>query len=166
MKEKYYSLTNILSKNADYNAIIGERSNGKTYAVLKRIIEKYSEKNIQGALIRRWADDFKGKRGASMFDALVSNNEISKATKGMWTDVYYFSSRWYMCKYDDEGNRTLDDKPFCFGFALTGMEHDKGTSFPGIGNILFDEFITRSGEFFGLCFSVMLFQPLSDIVKV
>ena len=144
MKEKYYSLTNILSKNADYNAIIGERSNGKTYAVLKRIIEKYSEKNIQGALIRRWADDFKGKRGASMFDALVSNNEISKATKGMWTDVYYFSSRWYMCKYDDEGNRTLDDKPFCFGFALTGMEHDKGTSFPGIGNILFDEFITRS----------------------
>lgn len=144
MKYKFYSLTNILSKNADYNLIIGERSNGKTYAVLKRIIEMYATKNIQGAIIRRWADDFKGKRGASMFDALVANNEVSKATKGTWTDIYYFSSRWYMCRYDEEGNRTLDDKPFCFGFAVTGMEHDKGTSFPGIGNILFDEFLTRT----------------------
>ena len=48
-----------------------------------------------------------------------------------------------MCKYDDNGVRTTDDKPFCYGFALTGMEHDKGTSYPGVGNVLFDEFITR-----------------------
>ena len=144
MKEKFYDLKTILSKNADYNIIFGERSNGKTYAVLKRIIQMYGEKGIQGAIIRRWADDFKGKRGASMFDALVANNEVSKATNGEWSDVYYFSGRWYLCKYDDGGTRTTDDRPFCYGFALTGMEHDKGTSYPGVGNVLFDEFITRS----------------------
>lgn len=163
MKENYYSLNDILSKNADYNIIIGERSNGKTYAVLKRILEKYHEKDIQGAIVRRWADDFKGKRGASMFDALVANNEVTKITKGLWNDVYYFSSRWYLCKYDEEGNRTLDDKPFCFGFALTGMEHDKGTSFPGVGIILFDEFITRSAylpdEFVLMC------NTISSIIR-
>lgn len=32
---EFYSLEPILSKNATYNMIIGERSNGKTYAVLK-----------------------------------------------------------------------------------------------------------------------------------
>ena len=31
----YYSLDKILSKKATYNLIIGERSNGKTYAVKK-----------------------------------------------------------------------------------------------------------------------------------
>ena len=33
--QKYYSLDRILSKNACYNIIFGERSNGKTYSVLK-----------------------------------------------------------------------------------------------------------------------------------
>ena len=38
---KYYSLDNILKKNSVYNVIFGERSNGKTYAVLKYGIEQY-----------------------------------------------------------------------------------------------------------------------------
>ena len=31
---KFYSLTPILQKEAQYNIIFGERSNGKTYAIL------------------------------------------------------------------------------------------------------------------------------------
>ena len=38
--KKYYSLKKIMSENADYNIIIGERSNGKTYAVLEKILLK------------------------------------------------------------------------------------------------------------------------------
>ena len=34
-KSKYYSLNNILKKDAQYNIIFGQRSNGKTYAVKK-----------------------------------------------------------------------------------------------------------------------------------
>ena len=30
---KFYTLNRILSKNADYNVIFGERSNGKTYEI-------------------------------------------------------------------------------------------------------------------------------------
>ena len=162
MKEKFYDLKPILSTNADYNIIFGERSNGKTYACLKYMLERFTGKGVQGAIIRRWRDDFAGKRGATVFDALVANNEITKLTKGEWTDVYYFSARWYLCRYDDEGNRTTQDKPFCYGFAITGMEHDKGTSYPEVGTILFDEFITRTGylpdEFilFSNCISTIL----------
>ena len=60
---KYYSLAPILSKDCLYNVIFGERSNGKTYAVLYRIIEQYVKHGHQGALIRRWKEDFRGKRG-------------------------------------------------------------------------------------------------------
>ena len=37
---EFYSLDNILKNNAHYNIIIGERSNGKTYACLKYGLEK------------------------------------------------------------------------------------------------------------------------------
>ena len=36
-----HNLKNILSKDAQYNIIIGERSNGKTYACLKYGLEQY-----------------------------------------------------------------------------------------------------------------------------
>ena len=40
-KPKYYSLEKILKEEADYNIIYGERSNGKTTAVLLYALERY-----------------------------------------------------------------------------------------------------------------------------
>lgn len=143
-KEKYYRLNKILKCNAQYNVIFGERSSGKTFAVLEYGIKKYVENGEQLAIVRRWDEDFKGKRGQTMFNALVSAGVVSDLTGGGWTDVYYFSSRWYLCKYEENGNRITDETPFCYGFSLTAMEHDKSTSYPMITTILFDEFLTRT----------------------
>lgn len=145
MKPKYYSINNILSKNAQYNLIIGERSNGKTYAVLEYIIRNFAEKGEQGAILRRWQDDFTGKRGQTMFDSLNANGVVSKYTGGEWSGVYYYSSRWFFCRYDDKGKREVCEIPFAYGFAITSMEHDKSTSYPNVTTILFDEFLTRGG---------------------
>lgn len=142
-KPKYYNLKAILSKNAQYNIIIGERSNGKTYACLKYAMEQYAKTGKQTAIVRRFREDFIGRRGASMFDALIANEEISKITKGNWTGVYYFSSRWFLCRFNEKGEREKDETPFCYGFALSSAEHDKSTSYPNIDTIVFDEFITR-----------------------
>ncbi len=144
LKNKYYSLKNILSKNAQYNMIIGERSNGKTYAVLEYAIKQYTKNGKQSALVRRFSEDFRGRRASSMFDAHVHNGLIDKYTGGEWTDIYYYSMRWYLCRYDEKGNRIKDETPFCYGFALTGAEHDKGNSYPNINTIIYDEFITRT----------------------
>lgn len=143
MRQKFYSLKSILSKNAQYNIIFGERSNGKTYAVLKYGLEQYVNNGSQLAVVRRWQDDFTGKRGATMFNAIVSNGEVEKLTNGEWNNIYYYGSRWFLCKADGD-KRIVDDMPFAYGFALTGMEHDKSTSYPKIKTICFDEFISRN----------------------
>lgn len=143
-KPKFYSLKNILSNDAQYNVIFGERSNGKTYSVLKYGLEKFCKTGEQMALIRRWREDFIGKRGSAMFQALVSNHEIERLTNEEYTDVYYYASRWFLCKYDEKGNRILNEKPLAFGFSLGSMEHDKSTSYPEVTTILFDEFLTRT----------------------
>lgn len=144
MKQKFYSLKNILAKGCIYNMIFGERSNGKTYAALKYGLEQFCKDGSQTAIIRRWREDFTGKRGQTMFDALVSNGEIEKLTSGEYNSVYYYGSRWFLCRYDDEGNRIQHEKPFAYGFSLSSMEHDKSTSYPDITTIVFDEFLTRT----------------------
>ena len=162
MKQKFYSLKNILSKQAQYNVIFGERSNGKTYAVLKHAVENFIETGEQLAIVRRWTDDFVGKRGQVMFDALVSNNEISKLSGGEWTSVYYYASRWYLCRYEDN-MRVTCETPLAYGFSISAMEHDKSTAYPDITTIMFDEFLTRTiylkDEF------VLFMNVLSTIIR-
>ena len=145
-KTKYYSLEKILLLECIYNIIIGERSNGKTFSVQKKIVDDYWESRAEGAIIRRWEEDFKGRRGATMFDGLVNTGYIRKLTKGEFDRIVYYSGRWYFGKYDEKLDKVIRTEfPFCYGFALTTMEHDKSTSYPKIKNILFDEFISREG---------------------
>lgn len=145
MKQKFYSMKNIMEKNAQYNIIIGERSNGKTYALLKYGLENYIKHGKQFAIIRRWNEDFTGKRGQTMFNAIVENGEIEKLTRGEWTNIYYYGSKWYLCKYDpDTGKRITPETPIAYGFSISAMEHDKSTAYPNITTIIFDEFISRT----------------------
>lgn len=165
---KYYSLINILKKNCKYNIIFGERSNGKTYSVTDHGVKKYFKTGKQMAVVRRWREDFRGKRGAAYFDNLVYNgegeNKIKEYSGGKYDHVVYISSKWYFAKYDkDLEKNVISPEPFAYAFALTDMEHEKGNSYPLIDTILFDEFMTRGmyvpDEF------VLFMNTLSTIIR-
>ena len=166
-QQEYYTLAPILKERAHYNIIIGERSNGKTYSVLQKIVTDYAKEGNQAALLRRMQEDFIGKRGAGLFEPLIDNGEIERATNGAWTSVYYYASRWFLCRYEEDkkGNteRITDTQPFMYGFALSQMEHEKGTGYPNVKTIVFDEFITRMAylrdEF------VLFMNTLSTIIR-
>ena len=162
--EEYYSLDDIDRCKAHYNVIFGKRSNGKTYSVLKRAIENFAETGKQTAYIRRYREDFRGKRGDSMFKALVEDGIIENATDGEWTTVRYYSDRWYFARPGGTDGRLITAaEPFAFGFSLAQMEHDKSTSYPNITMVIFDEFISRIGylpnEF------VIFMNVLSTIIR-
>ena len=141
----FYSSASIKKLNATYNMIIGKRSNGKTYCCLEDIIRTYAESGKQGAYLRRYREDFRGKRGDQLFAAHVANGVIEDATNGEWTGVKYYAGRWYFSKFDAVLNKDIrDTEPFCFGFSISEMEHDKSTSYPDITTVVFDEFISRS----------------------
>lgn len=163
-KIKYYSIRDRLLKyNAQYYIAIGERSNGKTYSTLDYCLEEYCTKGHKLAIIRRYADDFRGKRGREMFSSLVKNDLVSKYTNGKWDNIYYYSSCWYLCKWDDKLNkRIMDEEPFAYAFGISTGEHDKSTSYPDICNILFDEFLARAylpDEF------ILFMNVLSTIIR-
>lgn len=137
----FYSLEEIDKRKATYNVIIGERSNGKTFACLSRILENYIKKGTQGAIIRRWDTDFKRGRAQAMFSALVSEGLLNLTS---YTGIEYYLGAWYLYRWDEDLNKKImDDQPFCYSFALNNMEHDKSTSYPGVTMIVFDEFMSR-----------------------
>lgn len=162
VKQKYYSLNKILEYNAHYNLLIGERSNGKTFACLEYGIRKYIESCEQMAIVRRWNDDFKGKRASVMFDSLIDAGIITKYSKGEWTGVEFKSGRWYLMRIEEE-KKIVDETPFAYAFSLSAVEHDKSTSYPNITTVFFDEFLTRQyylpNEF------ILFMNVLSTIIR-
>lgn len=142
----FYSLNNILQKNCVYNVIFGERSNGKTYSVLKHGIEEYFDNGGQIAIVRRWKEDVTGRRASDMFTALNANNEVEKISKGKYKGITYYASKFYVCNYDESGKPvySLDNDCIAYTFALSETEHNKSISYPKITTILFDEFLTKN----------------------
>jgi len=142
-KKHYYSLKKILAEKADYNIIIGERSNGKTYACLKYIVEDFYKTGKQGAYIRRWKDDIIGKRAENIFTALVASGEVKEITNNEYDNIIFSRGKWYLSFFEEDTRRMkCNPKPLCFAFALSDMEHDKSVSYPDVNNIVFDEFLT------------------------
>ena len=181
MKEKFYSLIPLLrtAPDAKYYMIYGERSNGKTFAVLETILFGQHEKDVnvngylddgsQGAIIRRYEEDFRGKRGVQMFEGFVNNNIkgniIEKRSHGKWNEIKYEKGCWWLAHVDENGEvDRKDERPFCYRFSITGGEHDKSTSYPNITNILFDEFLTR--EFYLPDEFVLFVNLLSTIIRL
>lgn len=146
VKNKFYSLDKILEYDATYNMVVGERSNGKTYAVLKHAINDYfNGTGGELAIVRRWEEDIKPNKASQMFNAHIANDEISKASNGEYTGITHFSGKFYFCTYDEEDGRPIynENDVFAYTFALSQQEHYKSLSYPNVNTILFDEFMTK-----------------------
>lgn len=142
--EKYYSLSKINKKNATYNMIFGERSNGKTYACLKQAIDNYVANKTQFVYIRRWSVDVAPKRMNNLFNALIADDYISDSTGGKFTSIYYRNGVFYLCTYNDKGKAIYNDADIIgYAFSLSETEHNKANSYPYVKMIIFDEFLTN-----------------------
>lgn len=141
---KYYSIKEIDKMSAQYNLIFGERSNGKTSAVLEKILINWCKKGEQGAYVRRYDEEIKGSKGESVFSSIADERGlVTKYTQGKYQRVVYYNRRWYLATYDADLDKTVKQgEPFCFAFAVNQGTKYKSTAYPGVTTILYDEFIT------------------------
>lgn len=160
---KFYSINKIKNKKATYNMIFGERSNGKTYALLTESIKNYVETGKQVAYIRRWKEDVIGRRASAIYAGLNEDGSITKLTGGKYSDVYYINGRFYLCNYEDSKPVYNDDDCLGFLFSLSETEHNKSASYPNVTLVIFDEFLTKQlylqDEF------VLFMNTISTIVR-
>lgn len=143
---RYYSYDAIDKLNATYNIIVGQRANGKTYGMLKKIVDAYIDNGLPSAYVRRLEEQIKQTKIDYMFDTLC--DYINKKTKGKYNSVTYRMRAFYLIKNEilaDGSVKRLykDSKPFCRTYALATMENNKGADAGAVRYICFDEFITR-----------------------
>lgn len=138
-QKTHYSIAKLKKEKAQYNVLLGERSNGKSYQVKQMSIEDaYILNRPCFVYLRRWADDIKNNYVTQYFAdapvAAITNHEY----EAIVCDRRYI----YLCNYDD------DHKPIkgpCIGYAwaLNEDERLKSQATPGIRHIIYEEFVTN-----------------------
>lgn len=142
-KEQYYSTTEIDRTKATYRVIFGQRSNGKTYSTIKKVIEEYLKTGIPSAYIRRYSEEIRRKFIEELLTPHIDT--IKKLSKGKYNTVEYVSNAFYLAYHDPENprNRYHDEKPLLYTVALNTWNTTKGQDRGFLKYIIFDEFMTR-----------------------
>lgn len=140
---EYWDISRSWDANGTYTVVLGQRSNGKTYATLKKGLEEYALHGHQMAILRTWQEDFKGRRGQTLFTPLVENGVVDDLFEGTYNMIVYKSMQWFLATIDQDSNITLAPEPFAFGFSLNQMSHDKSSGgYSRVKLIVYDEFVS------------------------
>lgn len=137
MVKRYYELQHLLDCKCFWMLLYGMRSNGKSYAVKKKIIEDAMQ-GITFVYLRRWGDDIKGPGVEAYFDDMPFN----ELTDGQYVGIKAYQGYLYFYTIGE------DDKPVRVGgaigryCALNLYERYKSQVFKNCGNIVYEEFLT------------------------
>ena len=158
---KYYSLSKI-KKYADtrgvvYRLIIGQRSNGKTFSVLRDGLEMYLKTGKKIAYIRRYKEDITKPNLETLFDP--HEQFVQKETGGAWVGFDYQSRKFRFVAEDGKTKSPV----VCDTFSLSAWERQKGSDKGQYCLILFDEFITRDSYIANECY--IFLDVLSSIMR-
>ena len=138
-KGKYYDITNLLSTNAHYMMLLGERANGKSYQVKKTVLEAAYSKHKWFVYLRRYQADIRTKAVSAYFEDMP----ISDITNGEYSGVMAFNGEIYFTYRDEDGDikKGLRIGRYC---DLNDIERYKSWAFPDFDYIVYEEFITDS----------------------
>lgn len=140
-KQKYYTLTNILNKQAQYNIILGERSNGKSYAVKHYCIKQaWDDDNAKFIYLRRQAEEIR----QSIAEAYFSDVDISTISNGKCDCITVYRGEIYACKMDEVTLKPNKIKLLGYVRALVKASQYKSGSYLDVKNIIYEEFIIES----------------------
>lgn len=132
--QKYMQKT--LSYNAPITICVGGNSIGKTYSFTYQGVKEFIVSGKEFGWIRRYDTELK-KAAGSLFDDLVEHNEFPD---------YVFKTdkeRGYIAK-KPKGKAKPDWHVCCHFFALSKQQTYKGTAYPKVKRLIFDEYIRET----------------------
>ena len=120
-----------------YRLILGERSNGKTYSVKKRCIEKFKNYKEKFLYVRKRSDSISRKEMKKLFADINDDfvmDWLSDFVKYTTDSGFYIEN--------DSGERSI------LGYAISVEDYEskKGIPYNDITTIFFDEFIEKRGD--------------------
>lgn len=137
---KYYSDENIKAQDARYNIIFGGRSNGKSTAICKSLIDDHMSHKIKkfGRVLRFITD-----ARDDLMNAWFQSDYLMEYTRDKYgKEVWYDGQQWYFIKAGEDpyARKTIKDY---FGrvFILNTEYKYKSAQFPDINRLIMEEFV-------------------------
>ena len=140
----FYNYDKLISYNALFNFVLGERGVGKTYGATKFVINDFIKRGNQFVYLRRYKTELKNSV-PKFFDSLIKNNEFKEHKFSVKDNTFY-----------------VDGKVCGYAIPLSTANILKSTSFASVKTIIFDEFIIDKGTYHYLQNEVV---QLLDIVE-
>lgn len=143
----HYNLDELDSKNAIFNMLYGERSNGKSYQVKhKKAVTKFlksmeidSNNPKRFILMRRWKEEITSEK----IEAYFQDVDIYKLTKEKYNCITMYKKQLYLANYINETGKTIKGKKIGYVVALSTEQNYAGGSYLDVEDIIFEEFMSR-----------------------
>lgn len=147
-KDSFYTTENIDKTGADYRVIIGQRSNGKSYAVKYRLIKEAWDTGKKFIFLKRWEKQLKiemiEKYFADMVLDKLGNKRITEITGGECTGICVYRHSIYLTREGEKG-KIERIKEIGYVMVLAYAEDYKSLAFPDYEYLLWEEFLTVDG---------------------
>lgn len=120
------------------NLIVTMRSRGKTYGFIKAAVKDWLRDRSEFVLVRRYGSELE-QQWPTVFNALINHNEFP--------DLVFKIQGWKAYAAFRASNSGTEEKPkydwqtIGYGIPLSKQANYKGTEFPKVKKIIFDEFI-------------------------
>lgn len=138
---KHYNIDNLVSKNADFNILFGERSSGKSWQLKhKRGIIKYLETGKRFILLRRFREEIT----STSIEQYFQDVDVEGLTKGKYDCIVQYRKHIYLAKYNVEQMKAVKGEKIGYAMALSTEQNFAGGSFLDVEDIIFEEFMTRT----------------------
>lgn len=156
-KNRYFEVDGILTKypNARYYYLLGGRGCGKTYPVIKKAIKDYFDGKGVFAYVRRYKESISSRNIQDIFTP--HDKEVEEFSNGEWNHINYWRGRFYLERWETNEEtgayERVDKHPIPIGgaWSMNTWETDKGPDFGadkgGISNIIFDEALSKAGQY-------------------
>lgn len=136
---KYYNLKPLLDCKCNWMILYGMRSNGKSYAVKKHVLEQAYNTGELFVYLRRWSEDIKSKDVAAYF----GDAPIKDITGGEWEDVTAWQGYFYWSRSGEDDKIVRSKKPIGRYCSLNQSERYKSQVFNNYTSIIYEEFLTN-----------------------
>lgn len=125
----YYNLSKVLSySNSFLYFLLGERGVGKTYSTTKFVVKKFLETGDEFVYVRRYKTEMQISK-PKFFEALITNGEFEGHELSSKGENFY-----------------IDGRIAGYSMTLSTAQNRKGSNFPRVKYIIFDEFIIEEGQ--------------------
>ena len=129
----YYSFESIDTRNAILNFVIGSRGNGKTYGAKEKAIRNYLRYGNEFIYLRRYKEEL------ATFSTFF-NDIADQFPDYQFRVIGRTAQIRRRCDGDEFPWKTIG-----YGMVLSVAQQLKGSSYPKVGSIIFDEFIIEKG---------------------